>query len=1228
MHRRKMLNDTLFGDSYAALKNKKKEVQSKINQAKVSAAESAGMQRDTLLNSIKVGKVQENFLELCIKSMRSMENKNDFFRFIMPYVNQIEATDRGKEARSLIDLMLYDDNDPLEKDMTNLLYSVMAGIGKVELNRILSERDKSEDQLSNKQKTHLNLDEKKAKQVNNVSALPSIPQKVELNHLNKKGELFDKKHVKEIKIMFAKNPNLTRVKIKRPGAKKGDYDKVTVIKMFNEQGVANYYAIYQGKKHGKEIGGGATGDVKYLVNIETNKWDVLKIPNKSGDKKENARINQEADNLAKNNQLLGRLHRTPYTENGDKEKDYYLLAIKQAPGSNLEKQFLSNTSKPSEYVLHHVIVGMVNELKELHKNGLYHRDIKPEQFHYDPQTEKVTLIDLGSAIDVKKPDIIEVGIQGLSPVYITPEHLALYLKNLDPEARKKADEKYPDKEALRNDPKLKKEYDALVKNIKKELRAVNYHFSEKTDVYALGLSIGQLYGLTKDASPNELFNLPKDKDQYFDSAPILAIVDPTEATQSKVKDPKERDDIITFLKKMTAINPDDRPSMKEVSAFFVALEQKKKPNPDKQVNVILDISAYRKLSNDDKKELLNNLKNADKVLLVETGKPLSQRKRLLVLRQLQKAGVITDSNLHVERKKHKNNLEYDFYFQSDLQEKIRKTDNVRGHLIGLPQATGPKIKIMMENVRAMNANDLATTAIALKDWSTNTYADEKDRWNAFLSVVPDTVKNMFLAMHEADLIIRQQVLLRTKKDNFGADEIADGWKKALQDAGVTMTKRDLDDVMTKLSFLYGKVLDQYTPYGEIGHALPVVSRIKDNLSSVFELDKTFGVTATSEQKQSLQFIAEERKKIKEHFANSADKDKYKKESDMLKPFNQAEQYIMGAIKQPYDDSFMKLKTAVDQAYIKLAGEAPSPDVIKETHFKKAEAPSEWPKAVVFAVPENKLAVETPAKVSDNDLTAAPKMIQEAANMLESPSSMYVEFDVDAALKQLDQQQLQLESEYSLLENTEQKDAEFTDSLLNALQADEEALKAANQDLGNLIVEQFIQEQQELADFKQQATEEFADTTHADALRKTLKIVKEPTSMQAPLGDENSDSQLGEFIEDMPPIPQQAQKTTEDKSTPIADQVVNKTSSHHMNAFIFEKLAAHRKADQTTQDVSRAAKDMADSMHKDIEKTVSAQKSAPAGNAKSAIPASKEEISSKQDELDAVKQHKTTPKIGN
>ena len=292
-----------------------------------------------------------------------------------------------------------------------------------------------------------------------ITEIPYIHPKLKLGDLQNNGKLYSDEQIdlimkdqyiksiqgrvtkKELNILFQdqikKNP---KMEFKFSLQKEGD----------------NYSAIYKGKKN--SLGSGAFGSVKLLQDLESGKTKhVLKVIKNTLPQQF---IENEKRGLKIARQFKSLQKRKPMTAQ-------YEFVMDLARGRTLDK--FKNTKLPIVTWID-MIINVLKEVKHLHDNNMLHRDLKPANILFDPITKKAQVVDFGLAtfnlttVDIlrrklgipsaENKDIIVTGIQDKiqgSPAYMSPE--------------------------------------ALVGQI-----------SEKSEIYALGISFAEILNLTERAA--------------------------------------------------------------------------------------------------------------------------------------------------------------------------------------------------------------------------------------------------------------------------------------------------------------------------------------------------------------------------------------------------------------------------------------------------------------------------------------------------------------------------------------------------------------------------------------------------------------------------------------------------------------------------------------------------------------------------------------------------------
>jgi len=145
-----------------------------------------------------------------------------------------------------------------------------------------------------------------------------------------------------------------------------------------------------------------------------------------------------------------------------------------------------------------------------------------------------------------------------------------------------------------------------------------FQFNEATDVYALGLTLGQLFGLTVLRNTLEQFPFLKE-DQYdpylFRKGDTHEQVVALDEKNKLLHDEHSllpesiREQVIDCLYRMTAVNPKDRPTLLEVSQFFKKIEIKFHKDKSQSVRPHLASIPYSPKKRLSQEETTNKSKN-------------------------------------------------------------------------------------------------------------------------------------------------------------------------------------------------------------------------------------------------------------------------------------------------------------------------------------------------------------------------------------------------------------------------------------------------------------------------------------------------------------------------------------------------------------------------------------------------------------------------------------------
>jgi serine/threonine protein kinase len=403
-------------------------------------------------------------------------------------------------------------------------------------------------QLDNKEETYI------------VSIL-NIPDKVDLTDIRdqKTGGLLNKDQALEIKNFFENKPP-GRYSKKEIGKKLKNFP-YGMIKQVGEDGKMHLYAIYKGKKHGLHLGEGGFGKTKLVQDIETGEWIVLKVT------KSFQNIDKQIDEktvrsmVSSEHKILSHFNRSKGNIISHLSKDKiqkYNITMKYVNGVELY-QYLLNKPNLSMIEVLDIANGMVDSVREINRDHL-HRDINPRNFMYNSLTREIVAIDLG--FTVRKN---EDGTFADTKIIETNEYLAPEIKS------------------------------------KKSLT-----YSEKTEVYALGVSLSKIFGITSTIDFK---------------------------TKSPCSDDRE---IINLIKSMTNLDPDKRPSLEQAKKL---LDEKRSQLVPLKLRTVGIVNIEDLISGKKKISYYQALQEVNEVVFI-SDKEVSPFVAMKIKRELEKKGII------------------------------------------------------------------------------------------------------------------------------------------------------------------------------------------------------------------------------------------------------------------------------------------------------------------------------------------------------------------------------------------------------------------------------------------------------------------------------------------------------------------------------------------------------------------------------------------------------------
>lgn len=211
-----------------------------------------------------------------------------------------------------------------------------------------------------------------------------------------------------------------------------------------------YYAIGKTAQEGTVLGHGADGKVKKVINIDNGKPFALKAIKITIDELDKIKIDGKPDKINMDaKEVQYELKRAKYqweilhelgdtraeflqksvSDNDDKVRSNHVscyILLDFIEGKNLlellqEQVEEKNGHLVTVYEWIDICYSIVNEVAELHKHHVLHRDLKLENIMYDRNTQKAKIIDFGVACFCNSDNTVQdQAVVGTKP-YISPE---------------------------------------------------------------------------------------------------------------------------------------------------------------------------------------------------------------------------------------------------------------------------------------------------------------------------------------------------------------------------------------------------------------------------------------------------------------------------------------------------------------------------------------------------------------------------------------------------------------------------------------------------------------------------------------------------------------------------------------------------------------------------------------------------------------------------------------
>lgn len=386
--------------------------------------------------------------------------------------------------------------------------------------------------------------------------IPYLHPKVDLDDLQNNGKLLTDKEISLIQSL-----NLP------PGKQsKADLQKIPGLENLQfsvtrtEDG---YFAHYKGVKQAKALGVGGFGKAKLIQQLDQE--ENLQAQDTGNWYALKLIKNTRAEKIEQETYALKKAsqYKASFEAFNKKQEHQYAIVMKLGKGNNVYNILQPDIVLPPIMWMN-LAIDCLLAFDEIHQEKrLLHCDIKGDNLIYDRFHRTLMPIDWGAALEAQG-DVLEAEGQPEGTMgFIAPEILAL--------------------------PWLDKQY------------------TEKTEVYQLGVTLAECFALT-----------------FLDSEGVVTMIKNTSSRlfimNSRIPDIQIREAILHYLKKMTATNPLERPTLREALAFFQNIRDHQLDLFSKILSIAyLNVDDYKHAGHVQRKKIQRALKSANVVCLIDTA---------------------------------------------------------------------------------------------------------------------------------------------------------------------------------------------------------------------------------------------------------------------------------------------------------------------------------------------------------------------------------------------------------------------------------------------------------------------------------------------------------------------------------------------------------------------------------------------------------------------------------
>lgn len=164
------------------------------------------------------------------------------------------------------------------------------------------------------------------------------------------------------------------------------------------------------------LGKGSSGKAKLVQSLESGQWYVIKMMNAR--KVDLDEFEREKSNLQQAGLGYGGIVRSASERKNETRGDQYIILMQYMKGHTLDSYINKVKLQPKDWVS--LFKELCHAVQQLHQHQLFHFDIKADNYIINPDTKKISPIDLGIAVTIQDNGTGQIDTDSIPP-NIAPE---------------------------------------------------------------------------------------------------------------------------------------------------------------------------------------------------------------------------------------------------------------------------------------------------------------------------------------------------------------------------------------------------------------------------------------------------------------------------------------------------------------------------------------------------------------------------------------------------------------------------------------------------------------------------------------------------------------------------------------------------------------------------------------------------------------------------------------